>query len=966
MSVNPGSPPLQNSGKVSTRAPDLALLLDGVRLRTQLEAIALDCIGRELEARQRAVKLLHGALFRGRLIAQEWLEAGGSGYETARLLSDVQDEVLRAMYFFATQHVFRSRTPTHGERFAIIAVGGYGRGELGPSSDIDLLFLRSYKETPYSESMIEFLLYMLWDLGLKVGHASRNHEECIRLSRDDMTIRTTLLESRWLAGDRPLFDTLQRRFWNEIVPGTSQAFIAAKLSEREARIRSAGQSRFLVEPQVKIGKGGLRDLHTLLWIAAYLRRTRVLGELVGKGVFTAEESEIFVHAREFLWRVRCHLHFLTGRAEERLSFDLQPEMAKRLGFMAANGEPDVEGFMRAYFGVARSVGALTRILCAKLEAEEQKRQPLSLSRWFEPRPKPVISDIAEFRSDSGRLNFQDEKAVERDPTLMFLLFEEADRIDADIHPAALALISRRLDLINDDIRKNECAIASFLAVATSTNAPASALRLMNESGLLGAFLPEFGAIVARTQFNMYHSYTVDEHSLNAVQTISDIEQSKFEEDHPLASAIIHKVQNRRALYLAMLLHDTGKTGSDQEAEGAKSAQIACARLGLGEDETALIAWLVGHHLRMSECAQRRDLADPRTITQFAALVGTPERLRLLLILTVADMRAVGPGIFNSWKGQLLRDLYCLTEAALRGARADESAIAARLTAQAQERRAELETSLLAAPSKGKKRRSVPIPQILHSLEDSYWLSFPLESHIWHCEQLSSLNMGAEPHSPDLVAFRDRPQEAVSEIMVRTLDRPGLFADLCAVFANAGASVARASIYTSAQGLAFDVFAIQTLSGQCFGLDDPLRMQRLAEELALAIAGKPPEFRPMPRANRRESAFLIEPYVAFDLEASHSSTLVEMSGRDRPGLLYELAKVIAQAGFALRSAHIGAFGNVVSDVFYLVDANGAKISDPDALEALKAQLLQVLSQNEPEAPHNAARKPLAQAKASLAR
>src|SRR6202789_4451694 len=347
------------------RPTRIEYVVDGVRLRSLLSAAALDAIGDEAEQRRRAIDILKGALFRGRMIAKERLENGASGLETARLIAAVTDEVITALYDFPPPPVFRARNPTEGERLALLAVGGYGRGGLAPFSDIDLLFLRPYKQTAHVASVVEFMLYALWDLGFKVGHASRTVEECLRLSREDVTIRTSILEARRLTGDEALAGTLERRFRDDVVRGTGAEFVAAKLRERDERHAGAGASRFMVEPNVKEGKGGLRDLHTLFWIARYLHPADSLDQLLKLDMFERREVRAFIRAFDFLEAVPAHLHFATGRPEERISFDLQPELARRMGYAdrvrSGDQTPAVERFMRRYFLIAREVGALTRI-----------------------------------------------------------------------------------------------------------------------------------------------------------------------------------------------------------------------------------------------------------------------------------------------------------------------------------------------------------------------------------------------------------------------------------------------------------------------------------------------------------------------------------------------------------------------------------------------------------------------------
>jgi [protein-PII] uridylyltransferase len=926
-------------------------VVDGRKLRVQLTAAALDNLDDPATARAAALKLLHGALFRGRMIAKERLEAGAGGHETSALLATVMDEVIAALFDFTTIHVHRSRNPTQGERFAVVAVGGYGRGQLAPSSDVDLLFLRAYKETPWTESVTEFMLYALWDMGLKVGHASRTIDECLRLAKGDVTIATTLLEVRHIAGDEPQFAELVRRYRNDFVPANIDAFISAKLKERDERHLRAGQSRYMVEPNVKEGKGGLRDLHTLFWIARFLHGFADPVEYARAGIFTPKEIATFIRSSEFLWAVRCHLHFLTGRAEERVTFDVQPEIAERLGFRGRGTNPAVERFMKRYFLVAKDVGALTRIFSAKLEADQRKRAPTGLGRLL-PRStvKRTKIDVPGFAIETERLTIDQADVFEQDPVNLLRVFDLADRRDLDIHPDAMAAITRSARLINPALRANPEAQTLMLGLIESRRKPGAILSLMNEADVLGRFLPEFGHIVARTQFNMYHHYTVDEHTLRAVQIISDIEHGRHAEEHPLASSIFARLINRRALYLAMLLHDTGKGHGDQQIEGAATSLAACRRLGVSEEEAELVSWLVGHHLLMSDVAQRRDISDPRTVAAFAEAVGSVERLRLLVVLTVADIRAVGPGVWNGWKGQLLRDLYRLTEAALRGGHTDEEIVRERLGEQADEARAALTGAVGASQ------------EWIAAFDDAYWLSFEPEAHVWHAREAAASD-GALVH----VAARPVPSRGVTEVMILAPDRQGLFAHLAAACARAGADVADARIHTTRDGRAFDVFSLMDGEGKAFGAESKPTLQRFLEGLkSAAMQDGPPQPPPRQPVHRRKAAFAIEPWVSIDFEASRDSVLFEASGRDRPGLLAELAAVLARAGFSVVSAHIDAVGERVADNFYVQDHDGARPQPGPRLEAVREALERVFAEHEPDAPQTLARETLARAPASTAR
>jgi len=929
-------------------------VVDGERLRVQLTAAALDAIGDEAEQRRRALEVLRQALFRGRMVAKERLEDGAGGNETAGLLASVTDEVVSALYDFTTVHVFRARNPTEGERLAVMAVGGYGRGSLAPFSDIDLLFLRPYKQTAHVESVIEYMLYALWDLGFKVGHASRTVEECIKLAREDYTIRTALLEARHLTGDLQLSDELRRRYRKDVAEGTGAEFVAAKLKERDERHARAGASRYLVEPNVKEGKGGLRDLNTLFWIAQYLHPSETPSEIVKLDEFTGRELKAFLRASDFLWAVRCHLHFATGRAEERLSFDLQPEIARRMGYGDRGDAPAVERFMRRYFMIAKEVGTLTRTFCAKLEQEETKK-PHGISRFL-PRARPTRKALEPgFHEESGRLNVDGIEVFETDPANLIRIFKIADQRDLDLHPDAFSAVIRAQHLITPKLRRDPKAARLFLDILARGRRTYATLTLMNESGVLGRYLPEFGHIVAQMQFNMYHSYTVDEHTLRAVGVIADIAAGRLKADHPLSVSVMPLLADREALFLAMLLHDTGKGGAGgQEIAGARAARSACERLGLDRDRVQLVAWLVRHHLVMSDYAQKRDITDPATVAAFAKVVENPERLRLLLILTVADIRAVGPGVWNGWKGQLLRELYGATEAIFRGGRGSDPAAHFRVhqTAAADAAREQLFGAAM-GDDPGLRLWA-------GEMEDAYFTAFNPEEQAVHyaLTRQSALQAGAAA-SAKIDEGRN-----VSEVAIAAADRQGLFADLAGAIAGFGANVVGAKVYTSTAGRALDVFYVQDVTGAPFGCQAPQALDRLARAMEAAARGEAPAFEPRRVVDLgRAAAFAVASTVAVDNEASDGATVVEVSGRDRPGLLEALTRTLSDAGVSIQSAHVDNYGERAVDVFYVTEPDGRKLSEAKRLSALKLGLANVL-QDEPETARP--RLKLERARASVAR
>src|ERR1700733_5330486 len=616
-------------------------LIDADALRHALTALAKET-GHPGTLRKSGLGLIKQVFLDGREKVKYAVEKEGlPGLPAARALSQLQDTIIQVIYDFAVKHVYYAQNPTSAERIAVVATGGYGRGELAPGSDIDLLFLRPFKQTPWGESVIEFILYMLWDLGLKVGHATRSLAESVRLAKLDITIRTAILETRFIWGDKGLYEDLRKKFWSEVATGNGRDFVEAKLMERSVRHERQGESRYLVEPNIKEGKGGLRDLQTLYWIGKYLYHVDDAADLVDYGVFTREEYRTFQKAEAFLGNVRVHLHYLLGRPEERLSFDVQPSLAAQLGYVnAEKPRRAVEAFMRAYFLVAKDVGDLTRIFCAALEEQHRKPRP-SLSRMLPGFLKPR-GPSDDFFVENGRLNVG-PSVFRTDPANILRLFHIADTREVDIHPHALRTVTRSLDLITDEVRNNPAANQAFLEVLTSRHDPERALRLMNEAGVLGRFIPEFGHAVGLMQFNMYHHYTVDEHLIRAVGNVAAIERGEHKDDNPLATEVIKRVQSRNVLYCAILLHDVAKAlPGDHSDVGAEIARSLCPRLGLSAADTQAVAWLVKNHLLMSDVAQRRDISDPKTVRDFVGQVQTPQMLRMLLVLTVADIAAVGP------------------------------------------------------------------------------------------------------------------------------------------------------------------------------------------------------------------------------------------------------------------------------------------------------------------------------------
>lgn len=907
-------------------------IVDGARLRSDIAALTAPTHGDGSGADVRAalLRLLKERLAEGRAAAEEMLKADGGGLACAARLSHLMDEVIRALYAFAAENVYRAQNPSAAEHMAIVAVGGYGRGTLAPASDIDLLFVLPWKQTPWGEQVVEYMLYVLWDLGLKVGHATRNIDECIRLSRTDFTIRTSILEARFLAGDGTLFDTLVARFDEEVVKDTGAEFVQAKLAEREARHAKAGESRYLVEPNIKEGKGGMRDLQSLFWIGKYYYRVRTAEELVAKGVFTRAELNQFRKAGDFLWAVRCHMHFLARRAEERLHFDIQRDIAERLGYTAHPGLSAVERFMKHYFLVAKTVGDLTRIFCAALEEEQAKHVP-GFNRIILgfARRRRKLAGTSDFIVDNHRINVADDRVFARDPVNLLRLFWLADRHGLEFHPDALTLLTRSLGLVDRNLRRDREANRLFMEVLTSARNPELNLRRMNEAGLLGKLIPDFQKIVAMMQFNMYHHYTVDEHLIRCVGVLSRIERGDEGAVHPLSHSLMPGLKaSRDVLYVAVLFHDIAKgRPEDHSTAGARIARRLCPHMGFSKADTETIAWLIENHLAMSMTAQTRDLNDRKTIQDFADIVQSVERLKLLLVLTVCDIRGVGPGVWNGWKGQLLRTLYYETELHLTGGFSEVSR-----AERARGARAALAEALADWPD-ADRARYLALPY------DNYLLTVPLEDQLRH---LGFIREADEAGRPVASAVRTREFEAVTEITVLAPDHPRLLSIIAGACAAAGANIVDAQIFTTADGRALDTILIS----REFDMDEDerrrsARVGALIEDVLAGAARLPEMIEKRAGRKRGAKAFRVEPRVEIRNALSNRFSVVEVECLDRPGLLSGITGALSDLSLDIASAHITTFGEKVIDTFYVTDLTGHKIENPARQEKIRTALVAVM-------------------------
>ena len=795
--------------------------------------------------------------------------------------------------------------PKPPQRFAMLAVGGYGRAEMAPHSDVDLLFLLPGAIDARTSEIIQTLLYILWDMRLQVGHSSRTVKECITLGREDHTIQTAMLELRPVAGDAELAEELVAALEAENAKGSPRDFVEAKLEERATRHRKQGGQRYMLEPNVKEGKGGLRDLQSLFWIAKYIYRVTRTEELVSLGVFTPEEYWSFERAEDFLWSVRAHLHLITGREADQLTFDLQVEVAPRLGYRDHSGRRDVEHFMQDYFRHATRIGELTRIFLTALEAIHVKSEPL-LAGLFRRKPRLKAPYVVR----QGRLDIEDTKAFLSDKLNMLGIFDVGLRTGLLLHPDAMRTISANLALFDRDMQTDREAAKIFLGLLLKHGNPERALRRMNELGVLSAFLPEFEPIVAMMQFNVYHSYTVDEHTIQCIRTLSEIENGDLKEELPIASHILAGGVNRKILYTALLLHDIGKgRDEDHSVLGAQIARTVAPRLGLSKSDSETVEWLVRYHLLMSDMAQKRDISDPRTVRDFAKAVKSKKRLDLLTVLTVCDIRGVGPDTWNNWKAMLLRTLYRQTAEGL-----EHGLEEVNREMRGSEARRTLRTTLKEEGWAGGE-----IQREIGRHYPPYWQGVHSSTHAVFARLLRDL--GDDEIRIDLTPDPDRD---ATRACFALADHPGIFARVTGALALVGANVVDARSFTTKDGFATSVYWIQD------GEEGPYqasRLPRLRAMIEKTLGGQVltrDALKSRDKVKKRESGFRFPTSITFDNEGSDIYTLIEVDTRDRPGLLHDLSRTLADLNLTTASAVIATYGAQAVDTFYVKDMFGLKI------------------------------------------
>ncbi|MGH7774562.1 MAG: [protein-PII] uridylyltransferase [Candidatus Binatia bacterium] len=856
--------------------------------------------------------------------------AGDGGYEIVTAYTTMVDHLIRHLFEIASQDYIR-RYPSLNTRCTLIAQGGFGRGELNPHSDIDLLFLHTWKVTPYVESVAEKLLYTLWDAGLQVGNATRSIAESIRLAGKDVKVKTALLDTRYLCGDYNLYSDLEKAVEEHLLRKNEDRFIREKLAENRLRHERYGGSVYLLEPDIKEGEGGLRDIHTALWIAKVRHQIRGLDELVPLGVIHARDLAELKAAQDFLWRVRNELHFSSGKHQDQLTFEEQERVGRALGFESERKLKAVEVFMRGYYLHASQVSRLTSLIIHRLTQPSGATDGKAHASGREVREGIRIS--------GGSLWVSNPAILTLHPGNLISIFAEIQRHKVEMSQETRELLREYLSLIDERYRRSASANLPFFEILKWKDRVYETLLEMHRCGVLGAFIPEFGRLLCMALHDLYHIYTVDQHSLRLIKEMERLKAGEFRESLPLLTQLAREVEKIEILYLGLLFHDVGKGyGGGHSEIGSRMTRSVARRMRLNVDDTAQLEFLVRHHLLMAHAAFRRDLDDEKTIVDFARTMGNINNLKMLYLLTYADMRAVGPKVWNNWKGSLLEDLYLRALAVLEGLEKGEF--------QREDRRSRIRrihARLRRRLSRRHDRES--IRAFLQSMPERYFLATPEEEMPSHFELMRQF--GDQVY---LSTVRHLPEREYSEMVICARDRPGLFSRITGVFAAMGLDILSARITTRKDGLILDVFRISH-SGQPEVVMESQKWAGVRTLLEQVLTGSLDVARLVEESGRpslfRKRGPKVPTIIQIDNEASEDFTVVEVYTRDRIGVLFTITYGIHQLGISIHLAKISTNVDQVADVFYVTDREGGKIQDKGRLETIRQTLYQSLVSEDDE-------------------
>lgn len=807
---------------------------------------------------------------------------------------------------------------------ALLAVGGYGRGELHPYSDIDLLILLGSDDQETFREPIEGFLTLLWDIGLEVGQSVRSVAECAEEARADLTVITNLMESRTIAGPEHLRVRMQEvtataHMW------PSQAFFVAKRQEQKNRHAKYNDTEYNLEPNVKSSPGGLRDVQTILWIARRHFGTLNLHAMVGQGFLLESEYTLLASSQEFLWKVRYALHMLAGRAEDRLLFDHQSKVAELLGYDEGDSKRTIERFMQKYYRVVMAIAELSDLITQHFEEV--------ILRASESSPATALNN--RFQVRDGYIEVTHPNVFKRTPFAIIEIFvlmaqhPDLNGVCAD----TIRLLRDHRHLIDDDFRQDIRNTSLFIELFKCEQGIHRNLRRMNRYGILGRYLPEFGHIVGQMQHDLFHIYTVDAHTLNLIKHLRKFKWPELAEKFPLASELIDKLPKPELIYLAGLYHDIGKgRGGDHSELGAIDAEAFGQRHHLPAWDTGLIVWLVQNHLAMSTTAQRKDLSDPQVINDFAAFVGDQTHLDYLYVLTVADINATNPSLWNSWRATLMRQLYTETKRALR--RGLENPVE-------REEQIRLTQSAALEMLVRSGTDADDIEQLWSQLGDDYFLRHTADDVAWHTDAILRQPSDGDP----LVLMKETTQrefEGGTQIFIYAPDQHDFFAVTVAAMAQLNLNIHDARILTSTSQFTLDTYIVLEAEGGSIG-NNPQRIQQIRQSLVDTL--KHPDEYPniiQRRVPRQLKHFAFAPQVTIHNDAQRPVTVLELTAPDRPGLLAKVGRIFLDFDLSLQNAKIATLGERVEDVFFVTDANNQPLSDPELCARLQQTIITKLS------------------------
>lgn len=857
-----------------------------------------------------------------REIVRSLHEGGGSGEDVVRATTRMTDSLV--IRLFESIMADSREGGELAESVTLVAIGGYGRGELNPFSDIDIMFLYEKSDQARVEGLAQKLLYFLWDLKLDVGYSVRTIADCIDMARRDLTVRTALLDCRYLAGNGRLYADLSRILEKEILVRESEQFIRAKVDEMKRRRVKYGSSVYILEPNVKECEGGLRDLHAAIWIGKIKYKVREPHDLVIKGVLGENELERYREMLSYLWRIRNQLHFMAGRKNDQLTFDAQAKMAAFLGYRAQDPVRAAEEFMRDYYLHANEVEHFSSLFIARATAREERSR--KILGYFIRRP---VGDG--FFVLKGEIITSDEEVFERDPVRLMTVFEIARRQGAELSLQVKTLIRNHLHLVNDRFRRNRKVNETFFAILSADRGVVETLRLMHHLRFLDRYIPEFEKICCKVQHDLYHIYTVDIHTLFCVEELVRLWSGERSAELPLLTSLGKSVENRASLLLAVLLHDIGKgEGSNHAERGAAMVPTIARRMGLSREESEMVEFLVRKHLLFAHISQRRDLSDERMIVEFARQMKTSEHLKNLYLLTYADIRGVGPDVWNEWKANLLQELFEKSYAVIEKGNFQLEGRSERVRNVRKEIMELLEYDI----------PPLLVKQELKAMSTRHLLRFPPLQLADHVRMLTSLS----DEDPLRIRFESVPEQGTASITVCTFDLPGLFSKIAGVMAANGFNILTADILTLTNGKVLDVLIVNTLSGSP---DDEGRRSRFDRDLRDVLAGVVTVESLVERRRRSGIGMRQKPLpkypprIEFDNEISAEYTVIDVYADDSLGLLYRITSALTSRGLSIGVSRISTKGDQVADTFYVRDIFGHKVIDEQKLSDLRSILVEAI-------------------------